>query len=89
MTGSDEISEWLDAISKVLLRCTILGFVLILLWFGVYYFAPGMLRGDFFGLTTHEVNLIQYCGIGLLKVLVLLFFFFPWVSIRLVLRRRR
>jgi Family of unknown function (DUF6868) len=89
MTSSDAISEWLDAISKVLLRCTILGFVLILLWFGVYHFAPGMLRGDFFGLSAHEVSLIQYCGIGLLKVTVLLLFFFPWLSIRLVLRKRR
>ncbi len=89
MNDSHTTNEWLDVISKVLLRCTILGFVLILLWFGVFVFAPVLLRGDFFGLTTHEVNLIQYCGIGLLKVLVLLFFFFPWVSIRLVLRGRR
>jgi hypothetical protein len=41
-----------------------------------------------FGLSKHEMDLIFYCGMGLLKLVVIVLFFFPWVAIRLVLRKR-
>ena len=44
--------------------------------------------GKLFGLTPHEVDVIQYCGIAAVKCVVLLFFLFPYVAIRLVLRKR-
>ena len=34
-----------------------------------------------------SVNVIHYCGMGLVKLVVGLFFFIPWVAIRLVLRK--
>ena len=40
-----------------------------------------------FGLTPHELDLIIYCGLGLHKMIVNLFFLFPWIAIRLVLRK--
>jgi hypothetical protein len=30
--------------------------------------------------------MIGYCGLGLLKLVVLMFFFFPWPAMRLALR---
>ena len=81
-------NELLDTVAKILLRCAVLGFVLLFLWFGVYSLAPAALRGGLFGLTSHEVDLIHYCGIGFTKILVLLFFVFPYISIRLVLRQK-
>ena len=41
-----------------------------------------------FDLTTHEIEVIHYCGLALVKICVLLFFGFPYVAIRLVLRNR-
>lgn len=40
-----------------------------------------------FGLTKHELDLIHYCGMGLLKLFVFLFFLFPCIAIRMVLRK--
>ena len=87
-----EPHDWLDLVAKVLLRCFILGCMLLLVWAGLF-----LLAGDFmfqlhrqlFGLTQHEMALIHYCGIALVKVLVLLFFLFPYIAIRLVLRKQR
>jgi len=81
--------ELLDATAKVLLRSAVLGFLLILLWFGAYALIPGPMyaQGKWFGLTRHEVDLIHYCGMAFVKMTVLVFFLFPYVALRLVLRR--
>jgi hypothetical protein len=39
-----------------------------------------------FGLSQHELNIIHYSGMALVKLCVILFFFIPWLSIRMVLR---
>ena len=87
---STQISEWLEVIAKVLLLCFVLGFLLLLLWFGIYVLAGDWVRsihGGMFGLTRHELDLIHYCGMGLLKLCVFLFFLFPYIAIRMVLRK--
>jgi hypothetical protein len=80
-------TELLDTIAKVLLRCAIFGFLLLALWFVFHEFAPATLRGGYFGATPHEADLVDYCGIALTKVLVILLFVLPYISIRLVLRK--
>ena len=47
------------------------------------------LHGSMFGLSPNGLNLIHYCGIGLVKLVVICFFFFPWLAIRLVLRKAK
>ena len=42
-----------------------------------------------FDLSRPQSKVIHYCGMGLTKLVVGLFFFIPWVSIRLVLRNRK
>jgi hypothetical protein len=82
--------EFFDALAKTLLRCWIFGFALLLLWAGAFLLmgdAIYRLHSEMFGLSKQELDLIFYCGIGLTKLLVLLFFFFPWLAIRLVLRK--
>jgi hypothetical protein len=44
------------------------------------------LHGSMFGLSAHELDVIFYCWIGLLKIAVLTIFLIPWFSIKLVLR---
>jgi hypothetical protein len=85
-----ETNELLDAIAKVLLRCFVLGFLLLLLWTVVFVFLSGPIyaQGKWFGLSPDEVDVIHYCGIAFVKMCVLLFFLFPYISIRLVLRRK-
>lgn len=86
---SPQAIEFLRVLASVLLRCWILGFVLLLFWFGVLMLVPGVMYGvhrTLFGLGQHEFVTIHYCGMGLVKLVVGLLFLFPWISIQLVLR---
>jgi hypothetical protein len=83
--------EFFDTLAKVLLRCWIFGYVFLLVWFGIYMLAGDTIHGfhgGMFGLTKHELDLIFYCGMGLLKLFVIVFFFIPWLAIKLVLRKK-
>jgi hypothetical protein len=85
---SDTNIELLEAIAAVLFYCWIFGFLLLLAWFGTFRFfrsSVQRLHGGMFGLSDHELDVIFYCGMGLLKLGVILFFFFPWLAIRIVL----
>ncbi len=91
MSDQDDLNDLLDALAKVLLRCFVLGFLLLLIWVVVFVLASDVihnLHGKMFGLLPHELNLIHYCGIAFVKLCVFLFFLFPYIAIRLVLRKR-
>ena len=88
---STQITEWLEVVAKILLRCWLFGFVLLLFWWGAITLAGDLVlgvHGDMFGLTRPQLNVIHYCGILFTKLAVGVFFFIPWVSIQLVLRKR-
>ena len=40
------------------------------------------LHGSMFGLTGHELDVIIYCFMGLLKMAVLVLFLIPWLAIK-------
>ena len=83
-------TEWLDVVAKILFRCLVFGFLLLLIWFGLFLLAPNVifgLHGRVFGLSPHELNLIHYSGMAFLKLVMICFFFFPWAAIKLMLRK--
>ncbi len=87
---TDSIHDSLDVVSKILLRCWIFGAVILLFWWGAITLAGDLtlgIHGDMFGLTRPELNVIHYCGLMLTKLAVGLFFFIPWISIKLVLKK--
>lgn len=87
---TESTREFCETASRVLLRCWISGFVLLFIWLGFVLIEGGMisdLHGAMFGISAHELDVIFYCGMGLLKLMVLVCFFIPWLSIRLVLRK--
>ena len=91
MTETRNTGELLDALAKVLLRCTVMGLLLVLIWFGVHALAGERIYSvvsGLFGLTRHEMDLIDYCGIVWVKCCTLLFFLIPYLAIRMVGRRR-
>ena len=86
-----QTTDMLDAVAKILLRCWIFGFILLLFWWVAITLAGDFtlgVHGDIFDLTRSQLNVIHYCGILLTKLAVGMFFFIPWVSIRLVLKKR-
>ena len=81
-----------DTLDKILLRCWIFGFVLLVIWFGVALLMGETIHnfhGPMFGITSHELDVIFYAAMGILKVFVFVFFFIPWLSIRLVLKKTK
>ena len=91
MTRSDETNDLLQAVAGILLRCFVLGYLFLLLWFGAYVLAGDLLyrlNGSLFGVTQHEINLMHFFGMALVKLILFVFFLFPYVAIRLVLRNR-
>jgi hypothetical protein len=90
MSSSNQVTEMFDTFAKVLGRCTVLGFSLLLLFFGVYTLAGGMiyrLHGQMFGLSKHELDVVIYGAIAFLKLSVLTFFLIPWAAVRLTVAR--
>jgi len=87
---STETRNLLDAVARVLIRC-FLFCLIVLLWWAAMYLILGDLVHDIhstmFELSWHEFVLVNYCGLGLLKILSSVLFLFPWIAIRLVLRQ--
>ena len=84
-------NDLLDTVAKILLRCWIFGVILLLFWWGAITLAGDLtlgVHGEMFDLTRPQLNVIHYCGLLLTKLVVGVFFFIPWVSIRMVLRKR-
>ena len=84
-------SDSLSVVSQILGRCVVMGFALLLIWSGVMIWASGFVfrPAQWFGLSSHECALVVYGALAVTKILVILFFLIPYVSVRLVLRRRK
>ena len=86
----DPTRDLLEAVAQVLLRCWIFGFLLLLFWAVVFLVASDViysLHGGMFDLSPHDLSVIHYSGMAFVKLCVFLFFLFPWIAIRLVLRK--
>ena len=86
---TDSTRDLLETIATVLLRCWILGFALLFISLGAILLMGETihnLHGSMFGLSAHELDVIFYCWMGLLKIVVLTIFFIPWLSIKMVFR---
>lgn len=86
------IDEVLEVISQILIRCTIIGFVMLFYWWGALE-----LCGDFVycvhskmaPMSRTQFEIIHYVGILTVKTAVLMLFFFPYIAIRFVIRKRK
>lgn len=92
MNKPQGLEEVLDAVSMILLASFGLGMLVLMLWF-VFLLVGGdflhQIHASLFDVTRHEFDLVNYCGIILVKLGSLMCFFFPWVGTRLALRRIR
>jgi hypothetical protein len=73
-------------VEGVLLRCFILGFVVLIIWFLFFLVADGLIYdvhgGLFKQITERQFQVIHYCGMGLLKLFIFVFFLVPYVAMR-------
>jgi hypothetical protein len=86
----DSYTDFLDTLAKVLLWCWILGAALLFIQVGAGLLLVDVIHrfhGPMFGLSSHELDVIIYSVIALFRVFVIVFFFTPWLAIKLVLRK--
>ena len=89
---TESTKEVLDIVSKVLLWCWILGFALQFVTFaGVAVVGEFIydIYESWFGLSHHDANMIIVSYGALLKLLVSVFLFIPWLAILVVLKRTK
>ena len=83
--------EILEACSKILIRCFVISIAFLLFWFCIF-----LIWGDFafeihakmFEIDRHDFDLMNYYGMGFLKISAYLLFLIPYISIKLILRKR-
>jgi len=86
------VDEVLETAAQILLRCTIMGIIVLLVWW-----AALALFGDLaytvhtwaFPMPRQQFDTIHYTGMLLTKAAVTLLFLFPYISIILVIRKRK
>ncbi len=89
---NDELNNLLDVVASVLLRCLLLAFCLLLFWFFFYLAASDWMYGmhsRLFTIDRHNFDMMMYYGIGITKIITFMFFLFPYVSIKLILKERK
>ena len=82
-----EVNDLLEAVGKVLLRCLLIGIVILLLPFGMMLVGGDLVysfHNKWFDITRHEFDLIVYSTLTLGKTFVVIFLLVPWLAIRLV-----
>jgi len=80
-----------QTLATILLRSFLFGLAFLLLWFLLYLIAPGWMfevNAKWFNIGKRDFDLINYFGMGFVKISILLFFFFPYLSIRSMFRRK-
>lgn len=88
MSPSTDLSDVLDVVAKILLRCFGFGVLLLLVWFAFWLVAGDwayQVHSTMFGVSKHDFDLLNYYGLACTKICTFLFFLGPYLAIRLVL----
>jgi len=88
----DEQNNLLDAVAGVLIRCFVLAICLLLLWFVFYLVAADWaysIHSRWFEIDRHNFDMMNYYGMGITKTFTFLFFLLPFISIKLILLKKK
>src|SRR4030042_4257209 len=91
MEDNERSDVFLQRVATILLRSFLFGLALLLLWFLLYLIVPGWMfemNARWFNISKRDFDLINYFGMGFVKISIFLFFLFPYLSIRSMFRRK-
>ena len=91
MQNAESNDIFLQTLAKLLIRSFLFGLAFLLLWFLLYLIAPEWMfetNAKWFNIGKRDFDLINYFGMGFVKISIILLFFFPYLSIRSMLRRK-
>ena len=89
MDNSGDYRNFFEYLGKILIRSFLMGLVLLIIWQLGLSLAPDYMytaQSQWFCFSQDSFRMVNYCGMGILKLVLILFFLFPYLSIRLVLR---
>lgn len=91
MSESSSLISDLEIFSSIFLRCFIISLLFVTFWF-IFFLLGGDLgytiHTRWFQISRHEYDLLNYYGMAFIKGCNFLFFLFPYIAIRMVLRRK-
>ncbi|MEP1445133.1 MAG: DUF6868 family protein [Paraglaciecola sp.] len=67
--------------------CTLINYSVLIVWFFIFKLGHDwlhLLHGKWFDLNEQQFDLINYCGMGLFKLFILVFNLAPWIALRLI-----
>jgi len=88
----DEQNNLLDAVAGICLRCFVLAVCLLLFSFVFYLLAADWaysFHSKWFEITRLHFDLTYYYAMAFFKMAAFLFFLLPFISIKLILRKKK
>lgn len=92
MQNDDGKDVFLRTLASILIRSFFFGLAFLLIWFISYLIAPDwmfQMNAKWFNIDQRDFELINYFGVGFLKITILLFFLIPYLAIRSMLRKKK
>ncbi|UCE99311.1 MAG: hypothetical protein JSV82_09145 [Planctomycetota bacterium] len=80
-----------DLTKRILIRCFLYGWALLLLWFLMYVIMADWIytvHSKFFDISMHDFALMNYYGMALVKSFIVLVFLIPYVAIHFADKKR-
>ncbi len=90
MENPERNDIFLQTLATILIRSFLFGYAFLLLWAVLYLVVPGWLfeiNAKWFDIGKRDFVLINYFGMGFMKISILLLFLIPYLAIRSMLRR--
>lgn len=91
MNGNSDVKTALKTTADILLWCTVIGFGVLILWFGMILLGfmdfAYSIHSHFGSFSRQQFDIMMYMGLMIWKIIAILFFLIPYVSIQIVLRK--
>jgi hypothetical protein len=83
----------LESLAAILIRSFLLAVAFLLVWFLLYVLGGGAwshtLNASLSAMSRHDYDILNYSAMAFVKMCAILFFLFPYLAIRLVLRKKK
>jgi hypothetical protein len=82
----------LEMIGQVLIRCFVMGVFVLFFWWGALALTGDLaysVHTKFVPISRQQFDVIHYAGILMTKAAISVLFLFPYISIRLVIKKRK
>jgi hypothetical protein len=92
MRDSNNTNEILEVTGQVLIRCFVMGVLVLFFWLGALMLAGDLaysVHAKIVPISREQFYVINYAGGLMTKATVFALFLFPYIAIRLVIKKRR